>query len=49
MYLDLEDYRPDTPRVPTVMTLREAILAVAAPPRAGGDRVSRDAGLPLAG
>jgi TonB family protein len=26
MYLDLEDYRPDTPRVPTVMTLREAVL-----------------------
>lgn len=26
MYLELEDYRPDTPRVPTVMSLREAIL-----------------------
>jgi TonB family protein len=26
MYLDLEDYRPDTPRVPTVMSLREAVL-----------------------
>jgi TonB family protein len=26
MYLDLEDFRPDTPRVPTVMSLREAVL-----------------------
>ncbi len=26
MYLDLEDYRPDTPRVPTAISLREGIL-----------------------
>jgi TonB family protein len=27
MYLDLEDYRPDTPRVPQAISLREGILA----------------------
>ncbi len=26
MYLDLEDYRPDTPRVPTAISLREGVL-----------------------
>jgi hypothetical protein len=26
MYLDLEDYRPDTPRVPTVISVREGVL-----------------------
>ena len=26
MYLDLEDYRPDTPRVPSVISRREAVL-----------------------
>ena len=29
MYLDLEDYRPDTPRVPTVDFVREGVLLVA--------------------
>ena len=26
MYLDLEDYRPDTPRVPSVISVREGVL-----------------------
>jgi outer membrane biosynthesis protein TonB len=26
MYLDLEDYRPDTPRVPSVISIREGVL-----------------------
>jgi TonB family protein len=26
MYLDLEDYRPDTPRVPTAISVREGVL-----------------------
>ena len=26
MYFDLEDYRPDTPRVPNAITVREAVL-----------------------
>ncbi len=26
MYLDFEDYRPDTPRVPSVISVREGVL-----------------------
>jgi TonB family protein len=27
MYFDFEDYRPDTPRIPTAISIREAVLA----------------------
>ena len=27
MYLDFEDHRPDTPRIPTAVSAREAVLA----------------------
>jgi len=26
MYFDFEDYRPDTPRIPTAISIREAVL-----------------------